>query len=315
MAQTKYWVGIDVAQDTLQVHLRPTNDSFSVSNDSEGIDAIIERISHQRPELIVVEATGKLEVLVMASLIHAGFAVARVNPRQAREFARATGHTAKTDAIDASVLAHYGEAIKPPARRMPEAQTQELADLMTRRRQVVEMITAEKNRLKRMHASVRPHIEAHIQWLIGQRTDIQHSVEQLVKSSPVWREIDEVLRSVTGVGTIVSHTLLASLPELGVINNKQIAALVGLAPFNRDSGLMRGRRTIVGGRAHVRTMLYMACVSAIRHNPTIKAFYDRLIAAGKPYKVALTAAARKLLLILNAMTRQFILAKTANPAA
>ena len=315
MAQTKCWVGIDVAQDSLQVYIRPIGNNFSVSNDSEGIDALVECLSKHNPELVVIEATGKLEALVIACLVHAGFTVARVNPRQAREFARATGRTAKTDAIDASVLAHYAEAIQPPARQLPDAEVQELADLMARRRQVVEMITAEKNRLKRMHASVLPHIEAHIKWLIGQKTDIEHSVEQLVKTSSVWREIDQVLRSVSGVGKIVSHTLLASLPELGTISNKQITALVGLAPFNRDSGQMRGRRTIVGGRAQVRTMLYMACVSAIRHNPTIKAFYERLIAVGKPYKVALTAAARKLLIILNAMTRQFILAKTANVAA
>lgn len=315
MTQSKCWVGIDVAQDSLQVHIRPTDDDFSVANDSEGIDTLIGRLSQQRPELVVVEATGKLEILVIACLTNAGFSVARVNPRQAREFARAIGRTAKTDAIDAAVLAHYAEAIVPPVRQLPEAQTQELADLMARRRQVVEMITAEKNRLKRMHTSVRPHIEAHIEWLIGQKTDIERSVEQLVKASSVWNETDKLLQSVSGVGNVVSHTILASLPELGVANNKEIAALVGLAPFNRDSGTMRGRRTIVGGRANVRTVLYMACVSAIRHNPVVKAFYERLVAAGKPHKVALTAAARKLLVILNAMTRQHILAKSINMAA
>jgi transposase len=312
MTETSSWVGIDVAQDTLQIHLRPKGHSFSVANDAEGMDALIEHVSKEHPKLIVVEATGKLEALVMASLCHAGFAVARVNPRQAREFARAVGLTAKTDAIDASVLAHYAEAIQPPVRALPQAQTQELADLMARRRQVVEMITAERNRLKRMHASVRPHIEAHIKWLTSQRIDIERGVEKLVKASSVWNEIDQVLRSVSGVGKIVSHTILSSLPEIGVISNKQIAALVGVAPFNRDSGLMRGRRATVGGRANVRTMLYMACVSAIRHNPTIRAFYERLAAAGKPYKVALTACVRKLLVILNAKVRESILAKTAD---
>lgn len=315
MNNTNSWVGIDVAQDSLQICIRPSGDNFTVSNDSEGIDTLIERLSRQHPQLIVVEATGKLEALVIGSLAHAGFTVARVNPRQAREFARALGLTAKTDAIDASVLAHYAEAIQPPARQLPQAQTQELAEHMARRRQVVEMITAERNRLTRMHASVRPHIEAHIQWLIGQRTDIERCVEQLVKASSIWHEIDQILRSVSGVGKIVSHTVLCSLPEIGAITNKQIAALVGVAPFNRDSGLMRGKRSIIGGRAHVRTMLYMACVSAIRHNPTIKSFYDRLIGAGKPHKVALTACARKLLVILNAMVRDFFLAKTADVVA
>jgi transposase len=315
MTQTKYWVGIDVAQDSLQVHIRPTDDNFSVTNDSEGIDTLIDRLSEQHPELVVVEATGKLEILVIASLKNAGFDVSRVNPRKAREFARAIGRTAKTDAIDAAVLSHYAEAIQPPVRELPEAQSQELADLMARRRQIVEMITAEKNRLRRMHISVRPHIQAHIEWLKGQRTDIESSVEQLVKDSSLWNETDELLQSVSGVGKVVSHTILASLPELGTINNKEIAALVGLAPFNRDSGLMRGKRSIIGGRANVRTVLYMACVSAIRHNPVVRAFYERLVAAGKPHKVALTAAARKLLVILNAMTRQHILAKSINMAA
>lgn len=315
MTKTNSWVGIDVAKDSLQVYIRPTGDDFSVSNDAEGIDTLIERLSKEHTQLVVVEATGKLEALVIGSLVHAGFSVARVNPRQAREFARALGRTAKTDAIDAAVLAHYAEAIQPPARQMPQAETQELADLMARRRQVVEMITAERNRLSRMHASVRPHIEAHIKWLTSQRIDIEHSVERLVKASSVWHEIDQILRSVSGVGKVVSHTILSSLPEIGVIGNKQIAALAGVAPFNRDSGLMRGRRTIIGGRGCVRTMLYMACVSAIRHNPTIKAFYERLVAAGKPYKVALTACARKLLVILNAMVREFILAKAVDMAA
>lgn len=312
---TKCWAGIDVAQDSLQVHIRPSDINFSVSNDAEGIESLVKRLLQQRPELVVIEATGKLEALVMACLVDAGFSVARVNPRQAREFARAIGRTAKTDAIDAAVLAHYAEVIKPPVRKLPHAQTQELADLMARRRQIVEMITAEKNRKKRMHASVQPHIEAHIEWLTGQKTDIEHNVKQLIKDSVIWNEIDKMLQKVVGIGSVASHTLVASLPELGTLDNKKIAALVGLAPFNRDSGLMRGRRTIVGGRAHVRTALYMACISAIKHNPTIKEFFERLIAAGKPFKVALTAAARKLLLILNAMTRQYYLTKATNLAA
>lgn len=315
MTKSNCWVGIDVAQDTLQIHIRPNGDDFSVSNDAEGIDTLIERLSQERPELIVAEATGKLEALVIGSLVDAGFTVARANPRQVREFARAVGRTAKTDAIDASILAHYAEAIQPPARKLPAAETQELADLMARRRQIVEMITAERNRLKRMHVSVIPHIEAHIKWLTGQKIDIERNVERLVKASSIWGEIDGILRSVSGVGKVVSHTILSALPEIGVISNKQIAALVGVAPFNRDSGLMRGRRCIIGGRAHVRTMLYMACVSAIRHNPIIRAFYERLVAAGKPHKVALTACARKLLVILNAKVRDSILAKAANIAA
>lgn len=307
MSMVKIWVGIDVAKDSLEVHIRPTDQAFAVPNTPEGVDALIEVLAPIRPELIVLEATGKLEILVMGALADSKLPVARVNPRLAREFARATGRIAKTDSIDASTLAHYAEAIQPGPSKLPEPEARELSDLMARRRQVVEMITAEKNRLKRMH----PSLHAHISWLKNEKTSIERQVEEIIKASDIWRELDLVCRSNTGVGKVVSHTLLAGLPELGKVNNKQIAALVGLAPFNRDSGLMRGRRSIVGGRAHVRTALYMAAVTAVRHNHTIKAFYDRLIAAGKPVKVALTACARKLLIILNAMVRDHLLSKAA----
>jgi transposase len=306
---TTFWIGIDVAKDSLQVYIRPTDESFAVANTMEGIYALLERIAPIKPELIVLEATGKLEVLAMGAIAHAGLPVARVNPRQARDFARAIGYTAKTDAIDASVLAHYAEAVKPCVRKLPQEDAQELTDLMARRRQVVDMITAEKNRLKRMHSSVIPHIEAHINWLRNEQKSVERSVAELVKSSEIWRELDNIHQNVSGVGKVVSHTLIAGLPELGRVSNKQIAALVGLAPFNRDSGILRGRRSIKGGRAHVRRALYMAAVSAVRFNLVIKVFYDRLIAAGKPVKVALTACARKLVTILNAMVRDHLHSK------
>lgn len=297
------WVGIDVSKDSLDVYVRPSGQSMRVSNSTEGIELLLSELVPAQPQLVVLEATGKLERLVMSVLAGAGIAVARINPRQARDFARATGRSAKTDAIDAQVLAQYAEAVKPAVRELTDADAVGLAELIDRRRQVVEMILAERNRLAHVGEAVRSHIAAHIAWLEDQKTQIEQELESAIEISSIWRELDSIYRSCKGVGPVVSATLIADLPELGKLDGKQVASLVGLAPMNRDSGLMRGKKRIIGGRKSVRSALYMAAVSAIRFNPIIKSFYDRLVAAGKQKKVALTAAARKLLVILNAMAR------------
>jgi transposase len=238
-----------------------------------------------------------------AALAAADIPVAVVNPRQVRDFAKALGTLAKTDRLDARALALFGEGIRPEARPLPDAQAQELAALLARRRQLIEMLTAEKNRLRMALPRVRPQIEAHIQWLRGQRDGLDRDLTDLLRSSPVWREQEELLRSVPGVGPNLVLTLVADLPELGRLNRKQIAALVGVAPLNRDSGTLRGKRTVWGGRAPVRAALYMAALVASRFNPVIRAFYQRLCATAKPKKVALTACMRKMLTILNAMLK------------
>jgi transposase len=297
------WVGIDVSKDELEVHVRPIGESFCVANSSEGIEAMLEKLKPLSPERIVMEATGKLELLALVTLTEAGFPVVRIDPRRARNFARSIGRVAKTDKLDAKDLARYAEAVRPEVRDVGKEDSQELEGLMGRRRQVVQMITAEKNRLSRAHPSVRAHVEAHIAWLEDQQKQIEREVESVVRDSPLWCERDGILRSVTGVGQVLSNTMAAWLPEIGDLGGKQISALVGVAPMNRDSGRMRGKRAICGGRAEVRTVLYMATIVAITHNPKISAFHARLVAAGKPQKVAITACARKLLTILNAMVR------------
>ena len=226
-----------------------------------------------------------------------------INPRQVRDFAKATGRLAKTDALDAQVLAHFAEAVRPPVRPLPDSDTQKLHSLTTRRNQVVSMLVAEKNRLGRASRAVAPRIQSHIQWLERELDDLDQGLRQMLRRSPVWREQDDLLRSVPGVGEQLSLTLLAHLPELGTLDRKRIAALVGVAPMNRDSGTMRGRRTISGGRARVRAVLYMGALVASRHNPVVRSFYQRLLAAGKPKKLALTACMRKLLTILNGMVK------------
>lgn len=297
------FVGIDVSAARLDVAVSPSGDSWQVDHSGAGITALTERLQQLGPAGVVLEATGGLEVSVSAVLGLAGLPVAVVNPRQVRDFARATGRLAKTDAIDAQVLAHFGAAIQPPARPLPDAARRELQAVVARRQQLVEMITAEQNRLRRAVPRVRPQIEGHIQWLREQIDELDRELADLVRSSPLWREQARVLRGTPGVGPILSATLLADLPELGTLNRKQIAALVGVAPFNRDSGTMRGKRTVWGGRAPVRTALYMGTLVATRCNPIIRSFYLRLCAAGKPKKVALVACMRKLLTILNAMFR------------
>ena len=304
MQQEPTYVGIDVAKDMLDVALRPAGERWRVEHDAAGLEQLVARLQALAPALIVLEATGGLELELVAALAAAALPVVVVNPRQTRDFARATGTLAKTDALDAAVLAHFAEAVRPPQRPLSDAQTQTLRQLLTRRRQLVGMRVAEGQRLTRAGAAVRPGIEAHIAWLEQERSELEDELRQTLQRSPVWRERDQLLRSVPGVGEQLSLTLLAELPELGRLDRRQAAALVGVAPFNRDSGRMRGRRTIWGGRARVRAMLYMGALSASRHNPLIRAFYQRLLAAGKPKKVALTACMRKLLVILNAMLKQ-----------
>ena len=303
MQQEATYVGIDVAKEMLDVALRPTGERWRVEHDAAGLEQLLARLQAPAPALIVLEATGGLELELVAALAAAALPVVVVNPRQTRDFARATGRLAKTDALDAAVLAHFAEAVRPPQRPLSDAQTQTLRQLLTRRRQLVVMRVAEGQRLTRAGAAVRPGIEAHLAWLEQQLSALEDELRQALQQSPVWRERDALLRSVPGVGEQLSLTLLAELPELGRLDRRQAAALVGVAPFNRDSGRMRGRRTIWGGRARVRAMLYMGALSASRHNPLIRAFYQRLLAAGKPKKVALTACMRKLLVILNAMLK------------
>jgi len=296
-------VGIDVAKDRLDVAQRPGAEAWWVTNDERGIADLVARLRALRPTLVVLEATGGIELHVVGALAAARLAVVVVNPRQTREFAKATGRLAKTDAIDAQVLAQFAEAVRPALRPLPDAATQQLSSVVTRRRQVIEMLTAEKNRLRTAAPAVRDHIKEHILWLESSLADLDSELEQAIHSSEVWRAQDNLLQSTPGVGPVLSTTLLAELPELGTLNRKEIAALVGVAPLNRDSGTLRGRRTVWGGRSQVRTALYMAALAATRFNPVIRAFYQRLQAAGKPQKVALTACMRKLLIVLNAMAR------------
>jgi transposase len=297
------YVGIDVSKDRLDIAVRPTEDTWSVANDASGIPEVVQRLAQLHPKLVVLEATGGLQLPVVAALASAGLPLSMVNPRQVRDFARATGKLAKTDQLDAQVLAHFAEAVRPTPYPLPDAQTQELTALLTRRHQVVEMLTAEKNRLRTTRESVRQRVQDHIRWLEQELADLDDDLERTLRESPLWREKDNLLRSVPGIGRVVSITLLADLPELGNLSRHQIAALVGVAPLNRDSGRFRGKRTVWGGRARVRAALYMAALTATRYNPIIKAFYHRLCEAGKARKVALTACMRKLLIILNSMVK------------
>jgi len=301
MADVKRYVGIDVAKLQLDVALGPNGERFTVANDEPGISALLKRL--ESADLVIIEATGGLEVPVASALATAGIGVAVVNPRQVRDFARATGQLAKTDALDAQVLVRFGAAVKPEVRRLPDAQAQALEALVNRRRQLVEMLTAEKNRRANSPKVIHKSIDEHIRWLEKRLAGFDDELAALIRATPIWRERDELLRSVPGVGPVLATTLLAHLPELGELNRKQIAALAGLAPFNRDSGKLRGSRCIWGGRAQVRRVLYMAVVSAVRSNPVIKNFYAQLRARGKYPKSALTACMRKLLVILNATLR------------
>ena len=303
MEQEPVFVGIDVAKDRVDVALRPSGDVWEVAYDESGVSALVSRLQSLEPSSVVLEATGGLELPLAAALTAASLPVAVVNPRQVRDFAKATGRLAKTDALDAQVLAHFAEAVRPEVRPLPDSETQELHSLTTRRNQVVAMLVAEKNRLGRANRAVRPRIQSHIQWLEQELSGLDDDLQKTLRRSPVWREKDDLLRSVPGVGQQLSLTLLSHLPELGTLDRKEIAALVGVAPMNRDSGTMRGRRTVSGGRARVRAVLYMGALVASRHNPGIRSFYQRLLASGKAKKLAITACMRKLLTILNAMAK------------
>lgn len=302
MTRTQVFVGIDVSKTQLDLALRPEG-RFSAPNDEAGCAQVLERLRAVSPTLVVLEATGGLEIPLTGVLAAAGVPVVVVNPRQVRDFAKATGKLAKTDALDAQTLAHFAEVIRPELRPLPDEQTQALAAILARRRQLVEMLTAEKNRLASARTSVRKSLRTHITWLERELSHTDRDLAHAIRESPVWREKEELLQSAPGVGPVVTTTLLANLPELGTLTAKQIAALIGVAPFNRDSGTLRGTRTVWGGRAQVRAVLYMGTLVATRFNPVIRAFYQRLCAAGKPKKVALTACMRKLLIILNAMLK------------
>lgn len=290
-------------QAGLDVAVRPVGNREFVANDAAGIEILVQRLRELQPALIVLEATGGVERAVTRALASAEFAVVVINPRQVRDFAKATGQLAKTDTIDAAVLARFGEAVRPALRPLPDEVTWELRAVVTRRRQITEMIVAETNRVSGASKGVRKRINAHLRWLEAELKRADKDLDQSIRQSPIWRENQDLLRSVPGMGPVISRTLLAELPELGRLNRKQIAALVGVAPLNRDSGTLRGRRSIWGGRATVRAALYMGALVASRRNAMIQTFYRRLRNAGKAPKVALVACMRKLLTILNAMIK------------
>jgi len=297
------YIGIDVSKAFLDIAVRPSGEPWRSPNEFEALESLVKKIKALQPALIVLEATGGFEVMVASALAAAGLPVAVVNPRQTRDFAKSLGRLAKTDRIDANDLAHFGEALHPEPRPLPDEAAQQLQAILGRRRQLLEMLVAEKNRLGLVHPLVKANLQEHIAWLQRQLSDLDQDLHQRLLASPVWRTKENLLRSVKGVGPVTATTLLAELPELGTINRKQIAALVGVAPFNHDSGQMRGKRTIWGGRACVRNVLYMAALSASQHNLVIRIFYERLLKAGKCKKVALVACMRKLLTILNAILR------------
>jgi len=297
------FIGIDVSKHRLDIAVRPGEAMWSVVNDASSFGALVKRLKALPPRLIVVEATGGLEAPVVAELAHAGLPVAVVNPKRVRDFARANGQLAKTDQLDARNLAHFGEAIRPPVRPLQTEQAERLAALVTRRRQVIDMRTAERNRQQTAPAGMGDRIRKHIAWLDQELAALDADIHQCIDHNPTWHATDEVLQSAPGVGPVTALTLVAELPELGHLHRQAIAALVGVAPMNRDSGRKRGKRKTQGGRANVRSVLYMAALSATRFNPVIREFYERLLRRGKERKVALTACMRKLLVILNAMVK------------
>jgi transposase len=300
-SETRTCIGIDVSQRTLEVAVVPSGEHWQVDNQSAAIDALVERLAQLEPERIVVEATGGYELPLVGGLASAQLPVVAVNPRQVRDFARSTGRLAKTDALDAHVLAQFAAAVQPRLRPIPDAATRELAALLARRRQLVEMRTAETNRLATAHERVRPSIRELVRFLDKRITELDRELHDRLRGSPVWRDKEDLLRSIPGVGPVLSATLLVGVPELGTLNHKQLAALIGVAPLNRDSGQWRGRRTTWGGRASVRAVLYMATRVGVRRNPVLQALYERLLRAGKHRKVALIACMRKLLCICNAV--------------
>ena len=303
MTEEPVCVGVDVAKNTLDIAVSNLKETRQFNNDHQGITSAVHYISSLKTARIILEATGHYEMPLAASLQTSRLPVVIVNPRQVRDFARATGVLAKTDSIDARILALFGLQVKPEIRLLRDQKAREMGNLLARRRQLIEMLTAEHNRLLQADDSIRQGIEIHIKWLEEAISTINNDLDRQIRNSPSWCEKDNLLKSVPGVGKVVSTTLLIELPELGILNRRKITALVGVAPLNRDSGTMRGKRTVWGGRAKLRAVLYMAALVGVRHNPIIAAFYQRLLNAGKAKKVALVACMRKLLTILNAMIR------------
>jgi len=303
MEQQGVVVGIDVSKAQLDTALGE-GEVLAFGNDEQGIARLLERLGALRPLLVVMEASGGYETAAATAIAAAGWRLAVVNPRQVREFARATGRLAKTDRIDAVMLSAFGKAIEPRVTRLPDEDAQALQALLLRRQQLVAMRVQEHHRLEHAQALMRKQIKKHIDWLDQEIDKLDVDLTAGLRKSPIWRAKDELLRTLKGIGRVTSGTLLVALPELGCLDRRSIAALVGLAPFNRDSGKMRGRRSIYGGRARIRTLLYMAATTAIRSNPVIRAFYERLKSRGKPHKVAIVACMRKMLTILNAMVRE-----------
>jgi transposase len=302
--QRSVFVGIDVSKDRLDIHLRPTNEAFHVWRDGKGLDDLVRRLEKLPVALVVLEATGGFEATVAAALAAIGLPLCIVNPRQIRDFARAMGRLAKTDMLDAEVIALFAERIRPEVRPLREPERNPLAELVGRRRQIIEMIGMETNRGRQtVDKHLARRLACHIAFLQKELDAIDHDIGEAIKHSPAWREAEALLKSVPGIGDVTARTLLAELPELGTVSRHQVAALVGVAPINRDSGLMRGRRAIAGGRTSVRAGLYMAALTAIRRRSPFRAFYDQLTARGRPKKVALVAMMRKLITILNAILR------------
>jgi transposase len=303
MSAPQILVGIDVAKAQLDIALRPTGERWEVPNEDASIATLVPQLQAVCPVLIVLEATGGSQRAVVAALAAAALPVVVVNPRQARDFAQATGQLAKTDVPDARALAHFAEAVRPTPRPLPDAQTDDLRALLARRRQLVAMRTAESNRLGSASPRVQADLRAHIAWLEQRLAALDDDLDTTLRASPVWHERETLYRSVPGIGPVCARTLVLDLPELGTLSRQRIAALGGVAPLNRDSGTLRGHRTIWGGRSHVRATLYRGTLVAVRDNPVLKAFYERLCRAGKVKKVALIACMRKLLTILNAMVK------------
>ena len=309
------FVGIDVAKARLDLAVRPSGEQWTARNDEAGITEVVARLTTLAPTLVVLEATGGLEVPLAAALTAAGVALAVINPRQARDFAKAVGQLAKTDALDARLLARFAEAVRPVPRPVPAEQAQALAALLARRRQISGMLVAEQQRLGTARPPVRPRIEAPLAWLRQELSELDAELQATIRHSPVWREKEQLLRTVPGVGPVLAMTLIAELPELGQLGRKPIAALVGLAPFPCESGRLRGRRMVWGGRGRVRAALYMSTLVAVKHHPVLRPFYERLLAAGKPKKVALTACMHKRLLALNALLRKQVAWQAPAPTA
>ena len=307
---TQTYIGVDVAKDHLDVHALPSGEAWQSANDPDGIDTLVARVATLSPALVVLEASGKYEAPCAAALAAAGVPVAVVNPRQARDFGKSTGQLAKTDTLDAAMLALFAERVRPEPRALPDAETEALQAILARRRQLPApprragtMLVSEKNRAHMAAPAVRKSIAKHVRWLEKELGAVDDDLRQAIRESAAWRAKDDLLRAVPGVGRVLATTLLADLPELGRLNRREIAALVGVAPLNRDSGKHRGERSVWGGRATVRTALYMGALAAVRSNPPVKALYERLVAKGKPKKVALVACMRKLLVTCNAVVR------------